>query len=293
MKVLITGVGGQLGTKIYAASEHENYGTYFGDVPKPDENLFQLNLLEREKVLSLIKQIKPEWVIHCAGATDVDWCEREKKAAWDVNVEATRNVVDACRQISAGITYISTSFVFDGSKEIYYENDTPNPINNYGMTKLEGEKIVQTSDLPFTITRTDQLYGWVGKGKKQNFVVKLLDVLRRGENMEVFEDWYNNPTLIDNLVEAVLKLLKGNELGIYHATGSTFINRYEWSLIIAEKFRLNKNLVTPVKSEKYKPPAKRPSAHMNNSKVQDATGVKMLTVEEGLEFMKEHERDAL
>ena len=287
MKILITGIGGQLGSKIYELSPHENYGTYFGDIPKNlGVNLTQLNLLERDKNMSLIKSIKPEWVIHCAAATDVDWCEREKKAAWDINVEATRNVVDACKQVNARVIYISTSFVFDAGKGVYYENDSTNPINNYGLTKLEGEKIIQASGLPFIIARTDQLYGWT-KSKK-NFVKKVLDTLNKGEKLEVFEDWYNNPTLVDNLAEILLKLLEKERHGIYHTTGSTYLNRYDWALKIAEIFGFGKSLIVPITSAKYNPLAKRPGPKMDNSKAQRETGVHLFTIDEGLEFMKNH-----
>lgn len=294
MKLLVTGVGGQLGTKIYELSSHKNYGTYFVDNPgRPDANLMELNLLERGKVLESIKNINPEWVVHCAAATDVDWCEREKSTAWDINVEATRNVVDACKKINAGIVYISTSFVFNGSKNIVYEEDEPNPINNYGLTKLEGENIVKVSGLPFIITRTDHLYGWIGKGRKQNFVVRTLDALKGGKKIEIFQDWYNTPTLIDNLAEVILKLLELGKLGVYHAVGSSFINRYELAIMIADVFGQDKDLIAPVNSEKYKLPARRPNANAGNSKVQKTIGIKMLTVREGLEFMKSQMRNHL
>ena len=290
MKVMITGVGGQLGTKIYTMSEHENYGTYFGYTPKKaDSNLFQLNLLERDNVINLVKKIKPDWIIHCAAATDVDWCEKERKAAWDINVEATRNVVDACKQVNAGIIYISTSFVFDGSKKIFYEDNDTNTINNYGLTKLEGEKIVKTSGLPFIIARTDQLYGWTDNPK--NFVVKILNGLNKGEKIEVFTDWYNNSTLVDNISEVLLKLLNEGHIGTYHITGSSFINRYDWAVKIAEAFGLAGNLLVPINSSKYSPLAKRPQVHMDNSKAQKDSGIKLFTVEEGLEFMKNHRKE--
>jgi dTDP-4-dehydrorhamnose reductase len=248
-------------------------------------------LLEKDNTISLIKKINPDWVIHCAAATDVDWCEKEKEAAWNVNVEATRNVVDGCIQANSGIIYISTSFVFDGSKDAYYEDDEPNPINNYGITKLEGENLVKTSGVPFIIARTDQLYGWTNHPK--NFVVKILNGLREKNSIEVFTDWYNNPTLIDNMSEVLLKLLDKGYLGTYHITGSSFINRYDWAVRIAEAFGLDSSLLVPINSSKYNPVATRPKVHMDNSKAQKDSGLKLFTIDEGLEFMKNHMEESV
>lgn len=285
MRILVTGVGGQLGTKIFTTANHEKYGVYFDNFLSGD-NLERLNLIERENTISLIKRVKPDWVIHCAAATDVDWCEKDKKAAWDVNVEATRNVVDGCEQTNSSIAYISTSFVFDGSKEMYREDDATNTVNNYGLTKLEGEKIVKSSGIPFIIARTDQLYGWTNHPK--NFVARILNLAKKKEKMEVFTDWYNNPTLIDNISEVLLKLIEKKCHGIYHVTGSSFINRYEWAVKISNAFGLDGTFIVPINSSKYNPAAKRPKIHMDNTKTQKDSGMKLFTIDEGLEFMKAH-----
>ena len=208
-----------------------------------------------------------------------------KRLGLDDKKELPKNVVDACKKTNSKIIYISTSNVFDCKKKVFLEDDIPNPINHYGFTKLAGEKIVVSSHLPFLILRTDQPYSWVEKWQKESFVMWVLAKLGAGKIIEVFANWYNNPTFLDNFIEVTNELIKREKEGIYHVVGSDYISRYEWALKIAEIFGKNQNLIRPTKSDQSKLPAKRANANLSNSKVQKETEMMLFGVEKGLKLM--------
>lgn len=289
MKIFITGGSGVLGSKLVESLFRENEVSYSflshsyiieGCIP------YELDITKSKSTVDLILQIRPEITVHTSALTDVDFCETNRELANAINIEGTRNVVDACKKVNSKVIYISTSNVFDGMKKIFLEDDMPNPINYYGFTKLEGERIVANSNLPFLILRIDQPYSWVKKWQKKNFVLWVLEKLEASNVVEVFVDWYNNPTLINNFIEVTNKLLKKEKEGIYHVVGSDFINRYEWALRIANIFGKDKNRIRPIRSGRLRTlAAKRANANLSNSKTQKETGVTLLGVEDGLRLM--------
>jgi dTDP-4-dehydrorhamnose reductase len=217
----------------------------------------------------------------------MDICETDKKLAYDVHINGTKNILDGCKSVNAKMVFISTSAVFDGKKEIYNEYDETCAISYYGITKAEAEGVIKKSGLDFLIVRTDHPYGWVDSpGQKKNTVVRALGKLERGEVVEEITDWYNNPTFVDNLSEVIKKLIGKNAEGIYHAAGHDFINRYEFAVKIAEVFGKDPDLIKKKTSDKLNLPAKRTNCNLDSSKAQSETGIKLLGIEEGLKEMK-------
>jgi len=215
----------------------------------------------------------------------MDLCEVNKNLAKSVNVEGTRNIVDACQKIGSKIVFISTSAVFDGTKPLYDENDQPHPINYHGLTHLEGEKIVINSGLPFLVLRTDQPYGWIESWQKKNSVIRILEKLEGNITVEEILDWYNTPTFIDNLIEVATTLIKKEKEGVYHTVGPDFVNRYELTLKIAEIFDKDKNLIKPINSKELNLPAKRGAIRLSNKKAEKESGIKLVGIIEGLKTM--------
>ncbi len=289
--ILVIGGSGVIGSKLVEALlKTQNTVHYtFCSNEYPLEKAFvphKLDVTDREATISLIREIKPELVIHTSALTNMDLCERDEKLAHNLNVEGTQNVVDCCKIVNGKIVYISTSNVFDGTKRIYHEEDKPNAINNYGLTKLQGEKIVLQSDLPFLILRTDQPYCWVKPWQKKNSVIRVLEKLEANEAVNDILDWYNTPTFVDNFAEVTVKLIKENRNGIYHVVGSDFVNRYEWALKIAEVFNKDQHLIHPIMSNQLNIVAKRANGHLSNKKVIYETNIKLLGIAEGLHVMK-------
>ncbi len=289
MKVLIFGGSGLIGSKLslLLSNEHEVTYTYNKNNIKLENcNDFKLDISNRPAVFDLVKKVSPDLVIHTIALKGTDLCETNKKLAHDITVQGTQNIIDACKALNPFVIYISSAFVFDGEKSVFTEEDIPNPINYYGQVKSDAEKIISASNLQFMIARVDQLYGWTITGQPENTVTTNLKKLSRGEKLEEINDWYNNPTLADNAAEVIIKLFQKKKTGIYHVVGSDFLNRVEWSIKIADAFGFDKNLIESKSSEKLNLPAKRPNVNLSNEKAQKDSGIKLVSVEEGLKFMR-------
>jgi len=141
-ELLISGASGLLGNKIVELAKSDCIVIPLHSTNPLHPNSLQLDITNMNETLNLFRKLKPEVVIHTASETNVDKCETEKEHAWKVTVNGTRSVAVACSKTGAKLVYISTDYVFDGEKRLYDEEDKPNPVNYYGLTKLEGEKQV-------------------------------------------------------------------------------------------------------------------------------------------------------
>jgi len=285
--MLVTGASGLLGNKIveHAKNDYKLVPIY---KTKPlHSNSLKLDITDVAEVSNLFSRFKPTVVIHTASETNVDKCETEKVHAWKVNVEGARNIADACQKVNAKLVAISTDYVFDGEKGLYTEEDTPNPINYYGVTKLEGEKQVINYCKNYAILRTSVLYGW--HPWKQNFATWVINKLRQQQEINIVEDHYNTPTLADNLAEMALEVAEKDLQGLYHASGNERISRYEFAKKIAETFGLNSDLIKPVKTSQMAAwTAKRPrDSSLDTGKIRKQLKTKPLNITEGLNKMRE------
>jgi len=251
------------------------------------KNGVKLDITDEGQVEKALREIRPDWVLHCAAMTDVDECERNFERAMAVNADATGTIARAARGCGAKMVFVSTSFVFGNSNKALLENASAVPVNNYGKSKLVGEKKVAESGAKHIIVRIDQPYGWVGRGQKQNMVTGTLGKLKAGKSFNVVVDWFNSPTYMDNFYDVLYALVEKGALGTYNATGKTRLSRFEWAKKIAVEWGLDEDLIEPVKSESLKLPAKRPDVLLDTGKVEKATGIEMMGVDEGLKRMKE------
>lgn len=288
MKILVIGGSGIIGSKIvrkFVENKNDVIYTYYEN--KLNVGIgHRLDIRKKNETIDLISKVNADVVIHTAALTNVDLCETDKKLADSINVTGTENVITGCQKINSKIVYISTSFVFNGEKNEYFEEDEPSPATYYGLTKLKGEELVKNSKLPFLILRTDQPYDWKEKWQRNNSVLRVLQTLQEGKTINEIIDWYNVPTYIPNFVNALENLINFNLLGIYHVCGSDFVNRYEWALVTAKVFGLNENMIKTISSEILNLPAKRVNVKLNNEKLFQKTGIKMIGIEEGLKSMK-------
>jgi len=185
----------------------------------------------------------------------------------------------------------------------YTEESPPNPLNYYGISKLKGEQEIAKTTNDYAICRTSLIFGWnpnelLGKtsssGKSQNYVIWVLNKLRNGEKVSIVTDQYSTPTLADNLAEAILKLSNSKISGIFHTAGGSCVNRFDFTLKIAEVFDINKDLISPTTSDKFKQVAKRPMrCCLDVSKTENLLNIKFLTIEESLKKMKQQESNFL
>lgn len=288
MKIIVFGGSGLVGYHIAhsLSIDHSVISTYNNNqIIAKNCTPAKIDLLESESAENLISRVKPDLIVNTIGFPSVDKCETNPELTEKINVQGTKRIVDACKKFNTKIVYISTAFVFENDQKIYDESNEPNPINNYGKEKLECEKIIEYSDLPYLILRTDQIYGWGLKGQKQSFVSNVLSKLRNNEKIEVCRDWYNNPTHVKDIADCVNILIKKEKTGIYHLVGSSYVNRYEWGIKIARKFNYNEKLLVPINSSILDLPAKRPNCNLSNLKITQDVGFHMKKIDGGLDFM--------
>jgi dTDP-4-dehydrorhamnose reductase len=266
-KLFITGSNGLLGqamVKIFKSqfeiSACDLSRQAFEDLSYP-HNYVQLDLTERTNVSRVFNEIKPDIIINTAAYTNVDRCESENEICWSVNVRAVENIIEACGSFKPIFVQISTDYVFDGTSAPYRESDPPKPLGYYGLSKFSAEKLLKASHLEYIIARTMILFG-TGKHVRLNFATWVIDQLKRKNKIRVVNDQIGNPTYVDDLTEAVLRLLNEQEYGLFHISGNEVCNRFEFACKIADVFNLDKNLIEEIKTADLGQQAARP---MNSS----------------------------
>jgi len=284
--VFITGSSGLLGNKLTEIAKRNYEVVPLYNTRKLHPNSLKLDITNQKLVLSLFSKFKPNTIIHTASETNVDKCETHKEHAWKVNTEGTKNIALACKKTNTKLIYISSDYVFDGEKGLYTEKDKPNPINYYGVTKFEGENQVVQHCKNYSILRTSVLYGW--HPWKQNFATWIINQLKQNKEITVVEDHYNTPTLADNLAKITIEVVQKDLQGLYHASGSERISRYQFAKQIAKAFNLDFNLIKPIKMNQLTAwIAKRPKdSSLNTDKIQKQLKTKPLNITEGLNRMK-------
>jgi len=288
LKLLITGASGLYGSKLAQMALAKNIEVYSSDIQGLSVygSFVKLDISGKEQVEEAFKTIKPDVVVHAATLTDVDKCETNKELAWKVNVEGTKNIVEAAKSAGSFLIYISTDYVFSGEKGNYKETDKPDPINYYGLTKLKAEEIVQTQKEYF-IGRPSVIYGSTPAAGKVNFALWLIETLSKGERVKIVTDQWNTPTLNTNLAEMTLEVIERRLTGVYHTCGATRVSRLEFAEQIAEAFGLDKSLIDKVLSSQFTWPAKRPmDSSLDTSKAQKTLQHKPLDMSQALKQLK-------
>ena len=287
--MLIIG-SGLLGNKIIEIAKGRGY-KIFASYHTQKLNIegckfIKANISKKEEVENLFEKSNPEKVIHTAAMTNVDQCEIDKNEAWRINVDGTKHIAECCQKYDSKMVYVSTDFVFDGKKGNYKESDETNPINYYGLTKLEGEHVLGEFDIEYAIARTSVIYGL--HPYKFNFATWVINELKARNEINVVKDQYNSPTFVDNLAEVILKIHENGNYDLYHVSGRERISRYDFARKTADIFDLDKNLINPITSKELSQKAKRPKdSSLDVTKIQKDLGVKMLNTTEGLMKMKE------
>ncbi len=287
MKILVIGGSGLIGSYFIKAILKENHNLIFTYYINKTHfaNSIYLDVQDRLSTIKTIQKINPELIIICNALTGVDLCEENPSLTDSINVKGTQNIVDGCIGINCKIVFISTSAVFDGRKNEYHENDQTNPTGVYGMSKLQGELIIKNSNLPFLILRTDQPYCWNEKWQHTNSVIRVMDNLEKNLTFNEITDWFNTPTYVPDFVKASMKLIQNNSQGIFHLVGSDYIDRFSWAEKTAKIFNLKRELINPIHSSELKLSVERKNIHLNNDKLFQTIGYRMIGVDEGLQEM--------
>lgn len=214
------------------------------------------DLSVREQARQALEAVDPEIIIHCAAYTDVDGCTRDPDRAWANNAMATENVAHAARDLQARLLYVSTDYVFEGTKaEPYVEDDEPAPLTVYGESKLAGERAVSAALPNHLIVRTQWLYGPGGK----NFVASILNAARSRKRLQVVSDERGCPTYAPDLAQAIWRLLETEATGTVHVTNQGACTRLELALAALEEAGLTDIEVEGIPGAAWDSPTRRPT----------------------------------
>lgn len=293
-KLLVIGGSGLVGNTLlkYASTKYEIYCTYNkNEINMDGTKSIQVDLLKNtDKIVEIINCFKPDVTLHTAAHPNVDLCETEHDLADALHTNVTKDISAACMKTDSKLIYLSTDAVFDGKlNKKYIENDEPNPINYYGKTKLEAERIILNSSKNNVILRTSVIYGWHKKSRFTNWIIQSLT---DNKVVDPYVDQYNTPTLVDDLAKAIMKIIDLRISGLYHATGKTCLNRYEFALILADKFGLDKNLVKPVTAKEKRQIAPRPVATcLNSTKLETTINYEFCNIQNGVSFILKKSRE--
>jgi dTDP-4-dehydrorhamnose reductase len=245
----------------------------------------QCDLADVSSTSRLLELCDPAWIIHCAAATDLDWCETHSSESMRINAEVPRQLAATARSIGARLIYISTDAVFSGAVGGYCETDPVCPVNQYGRSKAAGETAV-LCEMPAALILRVNIYGWNAR-RKNSLAEWALALLRNGEPVSGFRDVTFSPILVNDLAECILEFLQAGSSGIYHVGSCDYATKYEFLRELARIFDLDDALVRESSVEESKLTTPRPrNTWLRTDKVAHALGRCMPSVREGLENLR-------
>jgi len=264
--VLVTGANGLLGQKLIeqlkGKEEYRLLASGLGGCRLPEHwkgfDWVSMDVTDLYRVKEVFEEYKPDVVIHTAAMTQVDDCENQREEAVRQNVDAVRNLVEVCGFYNTHLIHLSTDFIFDGQAGPYEEDTEPNPVNFYGETKLEAEKLIMASSIPWSIVRTVLVYGIAQDLSRSNIILWVKNSLEAGKTIQVVNDQWRTPTLAEDLAQGCILVMEKEALGVFNISGKDFLTPYDMALMTAEFFRLDKNLIKEVNSRVFTQPARRP-----------------------------------
>ena len=271
--ILVTGAQGQLGYDVIRALQKQNYHPIGVDRK-------QMDLTDNKEIQRVLAALNPDAIIHCGAYTAVDQAEIEVEICYQVNAEATKILAMYAAQKEIPFIYISTDYVFDGTKQgAYVETDEPNPVNVYGASKLKGEQYVQDLLDAYFIVRISWVFGITGG----NFVKTMLRLSESHDKLDVVADQEGSPTATVDLAPLLISMLQSKKYGLYHVTNEGFCSWFEFAKEIFSRFAVD-TIINPIQSKDFPTKAKRPvNSKMSKDKLVEAGFTPLPTWQEGLE----------
>lgn len=244
--ILVTGANGQ-----FAKSMQSVFGKKELYLATKEE----LDVTNKDQIYKLLLKLKPKMIFHFASLTRGDDCAKNPEMAFLINVEGTRNIVEACKEFDIPLLFVSTNEVFDGEKKYFYtEKDKPNPITVAGKTKLEAENIISKNLEKYFIVRTSWLYSkW-----SRNFLHVIFNKAKGSEKLEIVEDEISSPTNSIDLALAIKKLIASSKYGLYHLVNEGMSSRLQLAKKAFEFCNMSGVNITPIKLIDFDRPSKPP-----------------------------------
>ena len=258
-KILVTGSAGLIGTQIVKdlLDNHKQvYSCY--NKTKPELGIItHLDLTKKDDIVNTMNRIKPDVVIHLGAMTDVELCETETELAKKINTDATEILALESEKYNTFFMYMSTDYVFDGKVGMKKENDKTNPINFYGKSKLDGERVFKKITTPNVIVRTSTPFGL--HSKKISFPIWVKKNLELEKEISVVVNQYTSPSYVPNISKMIIEIMERKITGIIHLAGATKISRYDFAVQISKIINANKQFLKLTKMDQMDWKAQRPA----------------------------------
>ena len=298
-KLFIIGIGGLTGSKLVEIGKDnfEIFGSYNYRDPKSFiVKSINLDIANSSKIRDILEKIKPDIVINTAGINNVDYCEKYPNEAMKINVQAVKEICQITKEMGIKFVQLSSDSVFDGTKQTpYEERDEPKPINYYGKTKIESEKIVLENPNN-VVVRASVLYGYLSSNlakiessskKSINFGQWLINKLILNEKVRIITDEYSSPIIADDFARSILHIIKHEKSGLFHSAPKLQITRYDFSIKIAKALGLSVKLIEPVSNKELGRDVNTGSNKcLSSEKLLDYLNYKFLTLDESLDLLK-------
>lgn len=292
-KVVVTGSNGLLGqtlVNVLCTQEFEIFALSRGEdrnITSTNYTYHNIDLTSFSELKELVKSIKPDFIVNTAAMTHVDVCEDNKEACDTINVELVNQLAEVSKEISSHLIHISTDFIFDGKNGPYREDDTPNPLNYYGLSKLKSEQVLQDSEIDYTILRTILVYGYVKGMSRNNIVLWVKEALTNKKEVTIIDDQFRMPTLVDDLAEACILVIKNRVTGVFNVSCSELLSIYDIAIDVAEAFELDKSYIKRVSTEELNQRAPRPvKTGFDLTKSKNELNLPIHTFKERLQYFK-------
>ena len=277
-KILIVGMG-FLGN--YVLREFKNKGfNVIGTRLSINDNVMKLDITDVESVEKCVNQTNPDLIINCAANINLEFLEKNPQIGKSINAIGPRNLAKIASKNKIRLIHISTDSIFDGNNSMYTEEDIPNPINEYGKTKLLGEKYIQDSMKDYVILRTN-FFGINDKGT--GLLNWIIEKLSQKEEITGFDDVIFNPLEISNLSKMIVEISKSNFIGVLHLSSNNLISKYEFIMKVADIFNFDKKLIKKGTLKDMNFIALRPkNTTLYNKKAEKIIKTKIQTINESL-----------
>ncbi len=283
--LVVTGASGLLGASVLRSAVELGWETvglcHRHVIRDPAVEFARVDLTDDSATRKLLSDLRPDVIMHCAAATNVDWCEDNPKQAEAINVQASAVLAEIASTLNARFVYVSTDSVFDGKKGDYVETDEPAPLNVYARSKLAGERETLRRNAAAIVVRVS-IYGWNSQNK-DSLAEWVLRRLEEGSDVPGFTDVFFTPILVNHLVPVLFAMLQHALAGLYHVAGSERISKFEFARRVAITFGFDPARVTPCQVKDMKLRAARPlDVSLNTEKIKTALGRPMPNVDSGL-----------
>ena len=286
IQCLVIGANGLLGAALGRLLSEKNIswtGTYN---KRPKDGLLRLDITDPESVKELFFKIEPNVVFDCANlAGGVDFCESHPDIAKIFHLDSTINIGAQCKAMGAKMVFVSTDYVFDGTRGPYKEDVAPNPLNLYGKLKLSAEDWLQKNLKDAIVARTTNVYGWDPDTVTPNYMMSLFRAAKHGKPFNAPSFLWGNPTYAGDLAAALLELYLSGAAGLFHVVGDSFVNRHEWATAACGVFGLDGSKVREIKDAPSAMVPRPLKSWLNNEKFKRSYKTVLHDMRSGLELM--------